>query len=47
MIKLELHTNDNELPATLKGMIFEYDVRGHLEIEGSKIIFVVDEIIRK
>jgi len=47
MIKLELHTNDNELPATLKTLILAYDVRGHLEIEGNKIIFVVDEIVRK
>jgi len=47
MIKLELRTDDNELPATLKRLILAYNVRGHLELEGDKIIFVVDEIIRK
>jgi len=47
MIKLELCMDDNELLATLKRLILAYNVRGHLEIEGDKIIFVVDEIIRK
>jgi len=47
MISLELRTDDNELLATLKRLMLAYNVRGHLEIEGDKIIFVIDEIIRK
>jgi len=47
MIKLELRTDDNELPATLRSLMFEYNVRGHLELEGNKIVFVVDEIVSK
>jgi len=47
MISFELRTDDNELPATLRSLMFEYIVRGHLELEGGKLIFVVDEIVRK
>jgi len=47
MISFEIRTDDNELPATLKSLMFEYIVRGHLELEGDKLIFVVDEIVRK
>jgi len=47
MISFELRTEDNELPATLKSLMLAYNVRGHLELEGDKLVFVVDEIVRK
>jgi len=47
MINLEVNTNNIELIAELQTFIYEYNIRGHLEKKNDKLIFVVDEIIKK
>ena len=47
MINLEVNTNNIELIAELQAFIYEYNIRGHLEKKNDKLIFVIDEIIKK
>ena len=47
MITLEIGANNIDLIERLKTFLFEYNVKGHIETKQGKLVFIVDEIIKK